>query len=193
MAPDTKLALYERAGYTILPITLEPTPAFPHKALHYLYLRSHEPRIEDKDTPRTLFISNVPVDASETSFRDLFKRITGGRGVLQRVEFDDKAWKRRHGDAQSGKPVAQAGMKRKREEMEEAELVAKMEESRLPATWEDEPLPGGTCALVIFADQSSKDVALKSSRRLAKAIWKGGKDVPKVEWNGDQSTGLDRE
>ncbi|KAF1814042.1 hypothetical protein P152DRAFT_457403 [Eremomyces bilateralis CBS 781.70] len=189
MASDNRGALYERAGYTILPITFPPTPAYPHKVHHHLYLRSHDPRIEDRDTPRTLFVSNVPIDASESSIRDLFKRIAGGRGAVQRVEFEDKAWKQRHEVSEA--PV-HAGVKRKREEVEEAELEAKMETAQLPEVWEDELLPGGTCALVVFADKSSKDVALKASGRLAKAIWKGGKDAPELTWNSSQACGIER-
>src|SRR5699024_6384979 len=55
----------EIAGYTVLPVQLPPTPAFPKPATHYLYLRPHEPRIPDPDSPRSLFIVNTPIDTTE--------------------------------------------------------------------------------------------------------------------------------
>ncbi|KAF9210945.1 Ribosomal RNA-processing protein 7 [Podila verticillata] len=43
--------------------------------IHYLYFKKHESPKADPKTPkdRTLFVLNVPVDATEDHFRDLFK------------------------------------------------------------------------------------------------------------------------
>ncbi|KAF9583847.1 Ribosomal RNA-processing protein 7 [Lunasporangiospora selenospora] len=51
------------------------TPAQYKNVLHYLYFKKHESPKEDRRTPkdRTLFVLNVPSDATESHFRDLFK------------------------------------------------------------------------------------------------------------------------
>ncbi|KAG0203115.1 Ribosomal RNA-processing protein 7 [Mortierella sp. GBA30] len=81
---ESSSGLDQISNFFILPlhmpsITLSPTS--PHSSpaykniLHYIYFKKHESPKEDAKTPknRTLFVLNIPVDASESHLRDLFK------------------------------------------------------------------------------------------------------------------------
>lgn len=80
---STSSALDQISNFHILPIhmpalTLSPastTSSAYKNIIHYLYIKKHESPREDPKTPkdRTLFVLNVPVDATEAHFRDLFK------------------------------------------------------------------------------------------------------------------------
>ncbi|KAF9186929.1 Ribosomal RNA-processing protein 7 [Haplosporangium sp. Z 767] len=77
-------ALDQIANFFILPLhmpAITTSPSSPHTSpiyknvLHYLYFKKHESPKEDAKTPkdRTLFMINIPVDATESHFRELFK------------------------------------------------------------------------------------------------------------------------
>ncbi|KAF9292075.1 Ribosomal RNA-processing protein 7 [Mortierella alpina] len=72
------------SNFFILPLqmpSITVSPSSPHNSasyknvLHYIYFKKHESPKEDSKTPknRTLFVLNIPVDATETHLRDLFK------------------------------------------------------------------------------------------------------------------------
>ncbi|KAG0053146.1 Ribosomal RNA-processing protein 7 [Gryganskiella cystojenkinii] len=66
------------ANFSILPLhmpALTTSSSGYKNILHYLYFKKHESPKEDAKTPknRTLFLLNIPVDATETHLRDLFK------------------------------------------------------------------------------------------------------------------------
>ncbi|KAF9169751.1 Ribosomal RNA-processing protein 7 [Mortierella sp. AD010] len=68
------------ANFYILPLhmpaisTTHSSPTYKN-VLHYLYFKKHESPKQDAKTPRdrTLFLLNIPVDATESHIRDLFK------------------------------------------------------------------------------------------------------------------------
>ncbi|CAO3569166.1 unnamed protein product [Mortierella alpina] len=77
-------ALDQISNFFILPLqmpSITTSPSSPHTSaayknvLHYLYFKKHESPKEDSKTPknRTLFVLNIPVDATESHLRDLFK------------------------------------------------------------------------------------------------------------------------
>lgn len=59
---------------TLSPSSSHSSPAYKN-VLHYLYFKKHESPKEDTKTPkdRTLFLLNIPVDATESQIRELFK------------------------------------------------------------------------------------------------------------------------
>ncbi|KAJ3176711.1 Ribosomal RNA-processing protein 7 A [Geranomyces variabilis] len=65
--------------------TTNTTPTRPIPAVHYLFIRAHEPRKPDPSLPagRTLFIANVPTDATAAHFARLFRRC----GAVERVAW----------------------------------------------------------------------------------------------------------
>ncbi|KAG0340435.1 Ribosomal RNA-processing protein 7 [Podila humilis] len=75
---SSSTALDQISNFHILPLCM---PALTTSAssydnvIHYLYFKKHESPKTDAKTPkdRSLFVLNVPVDATETHFRELFK------------------------------------------------------------------------------------------------------------------------
>ncbi|OOF91028.1 hypothetical protein ASPCADRAFT_211625 [Aspergillus carbonarius ITEM 5010] len=153
---------FEIAGFSILPLQFPSTPAYAKPATHYLYLRAHEPRIPDADTPRSMFVVNVPVDTTETHLRHLFgTQLSAGRVV--RVEFEA---------VQSTKkiaaPQANIAMSKKRKRVTADELQAQLDDIELPSTWDRQLQKSGARAVVVFADKPSMEASLKAARKAAK-------------------------
>ncbi|KAJ9648214.1 hypothetical protein H2199_001067 [Coniosporium tulheliwenetii] len=160
--------------YTILPLCVPATAAYPHETSHYLYVRQHAPRIEDADTPRSLFVANLPIDATEGSLRKLFAAQLGGARV-ESVDFDGLRSKK------SGSiPIYfEAGQKRKRN----ADDVP--QELELPAVWDREILKSGSSAVVVFVDRASAESALKHCKKAAKT-------QKEVRWTPEDGLGEKR-
>ncbi|KAL5339296.1 ribosomal RNA-processing protein 7-domain-containing protein [Aspergillus crustosus] len=164
----------EISGYTALPLTLPSTPSFPTPATHYLYLRTHEPRIPDLDTQRSLFLVNVPIDTTETHLRHLFgTQLSSGR--VERVEFESaRAGKKGGAGAHiallQGTNVAK-GKKRKRVTADE--LEERLAAVSLPSTWDRSLQRSGTHAVVVFVDRASMEASLKAAKKAAKKLSKG--------------------
>jgi hypothetical protein len=176
--------------FTVLPLTLPPQPSFQKPATHYLYLRpdaSKNAEGPNEETPRSLFVANIPITSTESSFRSLFKSLCGA--LVERVDFEGEQL--RPGlVALSGEAVVQGtmvsvpietkrGKKRKRGGAGEDELVKKaLEDMELPRIWNRDIWRSGSCATIIFVDQATRDTVLKECRRVAK---KGGS----VKWEDD--------
>lgn len=131
------------SGYLALPIKL-PATSIVSEAIHYLYLRRHEPKIPDPDDSRSLFVINVPIDATLFHFRALFTSIGGG--LVERVAFEGTAAptkKRKRG----GKGPGDAG--------EEVKV------------WDREIRRSGSTAVVVFVDKASREAALKAAAKKA--------------------------
>jgi ribosomal RNA-processing protein 7 len=174
--------------FIALPLSLPPTPSSPTPATHYIYLRSDSPKNPTPDTPRSVFVSNVPVDSSEASFRALFKQVNGA--LVDRVEFDDDAH-RTHGQRllvkgqswgdEGVQEKRQTGRKRKRKMEEEESSLA--DEYALPGTWGLRTRKSGSSAVVVFVDKPTADSVLKECRRLVKKHLK-------LEWRPAEVLGI---
>ncbi|KAL4954918.1 ribosomal RNA-processing protein 7-domain-containing protein [Aspergillus filifer] len=157
----------EIAGYTALPLTLPSMPSFPVPATHYLYLRPHEPRIPDPDTPRSLFLVNTPIDTTETHIRHLFGTQLGA-GRVERVEVEAARTGKK---GTSGHALVQGtnvakGKKRKRVTADE--LEGRLESVSLPETWERSLQRSGSHAVVVFVDKASMEASLKAAKKASK-------------------------
>ena len=173
--PDSKVAT-QVLDFTILPIRRPAITSFPKKTTHYLYIRSNVPRLPTEDTPRELFLANIPVDATETHVRALFVEYLGGVR-LESVVFED---------ARVGKgikaPVVH-GKKRKRgvEDGDDGQEVG-----QLPDIWDREVHRSGGTAVVKCVDRPSAEIALREARKVAKGVkeivWGGSADqkVPQL-------------
>ena len=184
------------ADFTVLPLTL-PTlsglPAQCNDAKHYIYVKPHAPSIPTADDERSLFVANIPIDASERNIRALFQEQLGG-SMVERVEFDasvpaqpmHKRWK-------SDKPTTQddsatsRGKKRKRTDDAAviAEGVVEDAESALPRLWNSEARKSGSGAVVVFGDK-------KSARGALKEIQKAVKEGRSISWKGGEGLGVER-
>ncbi|KAH6642881.1 ribosomal RNA-processing protein 7-domain-containing protein [Boeremia exigua] len=175
------------ADFIVLPLTL-PTlsglPAAHENTTHYLYVKPHEPSTYSATAERSLFIANVPIDASESNIRALFAEQLGGARV-ESVDFDasvparplHKRWKQdKRGDSED--ESEQRSKKRKRTDDVVAEGVIEDDESALPALWARDVQRSGSAAVVTFVDKRSARGALKEVHAVAKSArslpWKTG-------------------
>ncbi|KAF2458171.1 ribosomal RNA-processing protein 7-domain-containing protein [Lineolata rhizophorae] len=159
--------------FVVLPLTFPPLPSFPRAVKHNLYLRPYVPHTEDPNSSeqKTLFVTNLPIDATEVSLRKLFKDQLGGY-LLNSVRFDDDI---RSGnsiaDTNSSTARAQAtkGKKRKHPGMVDAASVERAEIMTLPRTWDTIPLKSGSSAVLVFVDIASAEGALRAAKKAAKS------------------------
>ncbi|KAK2821758.1 hypothetical protein FQN49_007702 [Arthroderma sp. PD_2] len=153
------------AGYSVLPVQLPATSSFLEPATHYFYIQPHTPRIPDADSPRSLFVVNIPTTSTETHFRHLFgTQLASGR--VERVDFH-------YGATSSTKPTqppqaseGTRGKKRKRETAEDCEKA--LETIHLPPAWDRELRPSGSHAVVTFVDRPSMEASLKAVKKASK-------------------------
>ncbi|KAI9372035.1 ribosomal RNA-processing protein 7-domain-containing protein [Aspergillus egyptiacus] len=162
----------EIAGYTSLPLQLPPTSSFPTPATHYLYLRPHEPRIPDADTPRSLFLVNIPIDTTEAHLRHLFgTQLSAGR--VERVEFESVRTGKKSSAAQVALLQANVTKSKKRKRVTADELEEKLDQISLPSTWDRQLHHSGTHAVVVFVDKASLEASLKAARKAARKSGSG--------------------
>ncbi|EUC27808.1 hypothetical protein COCCADRAFT_110749, partial [Bipolaris zeicola 26-R-13] len=164
------------ADFTVLPLTLPPLPGLPDQcsvAKHYIYIKPHTPSVPTASSDRSLFIANLPPDASETSLRTLFSSQLGG-SMIERVDFDasvpaeplHKRWK-----SEAGGTAAVQGKKRKRG-VDDKEIVAEGvvedAESALPPLWSSGIRRSGSAGVVVFVDGKSARGAVRGVQRVVK-------------------------
>jgi ribosomal RNA-processing protein 7 len=196
MAPEKPLkrkAPTTVSDFTILPLTLPALSGIPASHTfthHYLYIKPHEPSAYTATADRSLFLANIPIDASEAGIRALFASQLGGARV-ESVEFDSsvpaaplhKRWKSERRDEEEEE---QRGKKRKRNDVEiVAEGVVEDEESALPSLWSSEVRRSGSAAVVVFVDK-------RSARGALKEIQSAAKNGRTVEWKAGSGLGVER-
>lgn len=192
------------AGLLVLPLCLPPQKALPDSTatqIHYLYLRPDAPKTPNPDTPRSLFLANVPIDADETNLRSLFKELCGV--IVERVEFEGDVGRRENvlaslgivsgATTESAGPdsivldeAAGSGVLGKRKRREDKEVSQLQEDLRLPATWEQWLRKSGSGAVVVFVDAASMQRAFRECKKIVR---EGGV----VEWSGADGLGEKRE
>lgn len=144
--------------FQVLALTIPGVPSFPQETKHYLYTRPHEPKITSPDSTRSLFISNVPIDATTTHFRSLFASETLGGLRVERTDFaESKAPSKR------GAPQSQAQGSKKRKRLTDEDLTPE-----LPPTWDREIQRSGSSAVVVFADRSTMEAAFRAIKKIAR-------------------------
>jgi ribosomal RNA-processing protein 7 len=167
MAPIQKLPTATTVNdFIVLPLRCPAVPSFPKETTHHLYIRANAPKVPTTDTPRELFLVNVPIDATETHVRSLFADQLGGARI-ENVAFES---------ARVGKgitaPVAPARRKRKRdqngEDADDAEDSA-AQVGQLPATYDRSVHRSGSTAVATFVDKASAELALKEAKKAIKS------------------------
>ncbi|KAF8915150.1 ribosomal RNA-processing protein 7-domain-containing protein [Mucidula mucida] len=157
-------------GFNVHPIV------YTSDVTHYLYARRHEGSkkagvVQQWPNGRTLFLVNVPPDATERELSSLFK----SAGTIERVVFDSDAPKQTDDDADtdSDSDSAMEDEEDAPEEVQEAE-EPKSKRRRLDKTKQPKPPPvtplphhplrklrrTGQSAHIVFLDASSLDRAL---------------------------------
>lgn len=190
MAPST--TPLHIAGYAIFPLSLPPLPSFPTAATHYLYLAPHQPKIPTATASRSLFLVNVPFDATEIHIKHLLSAQIGlPVGRIEDVQFESQRKSGPAGDSLSIQKPAKMGKKRKRGS--DRDYLADMEGAALPSVWDRELQTKGLTAVVMFVDRASMDAALKAVKAARKEkiepVWGEGVDS-KVPALGSASKSL---
>lgn len=178
----------EVSGYRILAISLPPLPSYPVSATHYLYLRPHEPKLPTPAAARSLFLVNVPFDATELHVRNLLSIQLGlPPGRIEEVQFEGS--QKRIGSAAAEPAKVKKGKKRKRDF--ERGNIEELEGTALPTTWDRELRKDGRTAVVLFVDRLSMETAYKAVKKVQKEgtmpIWGEGLEG-KVPSLGSAST-----
>jgi ribosomal RNA-processing protein 7 len=195
-APKKSRATPKTVGdFTVLPLTLPTLPGLPEScndAKHYIYVKPQEQNIATADDDRSLFVANIPVDASESTIRALFQEQLGGM-MVERVDFDasvpaetmHKRWK---SDAPK-KDVGGGGggKKRKRTNADDAAVIAEGvvedADSALPKLWNTALRRSGSGAVIVFVDKKSARGALKEVQRAVK-------EGRTITWTSGESLGV---
>lgn len=185
---------------TVLPVTLPSTSAYPSSVAHYLYIRPDAPNDAAEVSPdnhRSLFIANIPIASTESSFRAFFKTLSAA-ALVDRVEFADEG-KRKTRLAVNGDVIVQGtkigvpigvlrGKKRKRNGGDDDELVKrKLENMELPSTWDRGVWESGSAAVVVFVDRAAMTAAWNAAQKVVK-------HGRRAQWLDDgEGLGLERE
>ena len=164
--PSSMKVPLQVAGYNVLPLSLPPLPSFPKPATHYLYLAPHKPKIPTPTASRSLFLVNVPFDATEPHIKYLLSAQIGlPAGRIEDVQFANQ--RRKGGNGEEAKPKQdKKGKKRKRGS--DGTDLEDVEGSALPSTWDRDLQYNGLTAVVLFVDRASMDAALKAVKALRK-------------------------
>ncbi|PBP21446.1 meiotic recombination protein DMC1 [Diplocarpon rosae] len=166
-------------AYTVLPLTMPSTPAYPEQTTHTIYLRPHAPKIPTEHDSRSLFLVNVPIDSTSAHLRAVFASLVGA-GRYESVSFEHEK-KSIPAATPLAKSTRAPNKKRKRGE-EPIPL-------ELPQIWDRQLHRSGSTAVVLLVDDKSVDSVLKAARKLHKPgrassrpIWGSGitKDDTKV-------------
>ncbi|KAI9791709.1 MAG: Ribosomal RNA-processing protein 7 [Peltula sp. TS41687] len=166
-------------GYMTLSLSLPIPRSFKEPAaVHYIYCRRHEPKVAGPDDDRTLFVVNVPIDATETHLRHLFTSLGGGRVELVKFEGARSTSKPAIAPAVVVRPKPQHQQKKKRKRDDDddddddsgAPSDTKAEAGDLPDTRDRELHRSGGTALVVFVDKPALEASVKAvARRAGKA------------------------
>ncbi|RMZ90210.1 hypothetical protein DV736_g2577, partial [Chaetothyriales sp. CBS 134916] len=153
----------EVSGFIALPLHLPSAIDLQATVQHYLYLRPHDPAVPDEDTPRSLFLVNVPVTTTEADLKYLFMtQLNGGR--IDKVCVAETAPGR---TAIAATKAARSGRKRKR--MAADEIESALDTYSLPEVWPSEVNCSGGTAVVVFVDRPSMELTVKAARKAVKA------------------------
>lgn len=183
------------AGFVALPVVLQ-SKALGKDVKHYIYIKAYEPKIPDEESPRALFLVNIPVTATEAQLRHLITTQIGGAHV-QSVYFagQDGASSTSSSSAliatTKGTPKEPATTlgKRKRPAQESAEEIsARLSTFSLPSTKPSSFHTTGSSAIAIFLDRPSRDLTLRACQKTARSlasnktkpiIWSAGLEASK--------------
>lgn len=169
----------EISGYLILPLSLPPLPSFPTSATHFLYLAKHQPKIPTSSTSRSLFLVNVPFDATDAHIKRLFStQLDLPSGRIEEVNFEGerKVAQDRTVPLPTSSTFAKKGRKRKRPL--DAPYRRDIEGAELPPIWDRQLRGFGRTAVVVFVDQASLDAVIravkKTRKNMKEPVWGEG-------------------
>jgi ribosomal RNA-processing protein 7 len=152
--------------YTVLPLSLPPTAAYPTPATHTLYVRPHAPKIPTESDARSLFVVNVPVDSAPAHFKTVFASLIGA-GRVEDVRFEHD--KRNASGVTAVQAIEVASKKEKNKKRKRGAQEPMEVDTELPQIWDRELRRSGTTAVVVLVDEKSVESTLKAVRKLHKS------------------------
>ena len=167
MPSSTKSPL-QIAGYNILPLSLPPLPSL-LTATHYLYLAPHQPKLPTSTASRSLFLVNVPFDATETHIKHLLSAQIGlPVGRIEDVQFEGQSGKGISADESLSTKHKQDPKSKKRKRGSGGGSLRDVEGVALPSTWDRDLQTNGLTAVVLFVDRASMEAALRAVKAIRK-------------------------
>ena len=157
------------ASYNVLSLSLPPLRSFPTRATHYLYVGPHQPKIPQPTAERSLFLFNVPFDATIIHLKHLLSLQIGlPAGRIEDVRFEGRRGADRYEEETAiGKQRLDVkGKKRKRGGKRVG--AGYIQGAELPSTWDRDLMIGSLTAVVLFVDKGSVEAALKAVKRAQK-------------------------
>lgn len=157
------------SGHHVVPLSLPPLPSFPTPATHYLYISNHQPKHPTPTSPRSLFLVNVPFDATDVQIKHLLStQLSLPNGRIEDVYFEGEE-KKGH-EPTEALPAHPGNMKkskkRKRSVVERS--TDEIETAKLPPTWDRSLHCVGRTAVVMFVDRASADAVIKAIKTIRK-------------------------
>ncbi|APA07517.1 hypothetical protein SS1G_00995 [Sclerotinia sclerotiorum 1980 UF-70] len=145
-------------NYTILPVAIPSTPAYPITSTHHIYLRQHTPKIPTENDSRSLFATNLPIDSTDVHIRSIFAALIGV-GRVEGVRFDGE--KEEITEQQQIETVSQS---KKRKRGNNVQI-----DTSLPQGWDRQLRFKGRTAVVLLVDEKSVESVLKAARKTCKS------------------------
>ncbi|CAD6440417.1 4014d520-18ac-469b-869d-896de4ee287f [Sclerotinia trifoliorum] len=145
-------------NYTVLPVAIPSTPAYPVTSTHHIYLRQHAPKIPTENDSRSLFATNLPIDSTDVHIRSIFAALIGV-GRVEGVRFDGE--KEEITEQQQIEAVSQS---KKRKRGSNIQI-----DTSLPQGWDRQLRLKGRTAVVLLVDEKSVELVLKAARKTCKS------------------------
>ena len=153
------------ADFYILPLSLPVLPALSTPATHYVYVNKHQPKIPSPTADRSLFLINIPFDATDARIRHLLStQLSLPNGRIEHVQFSGGPDQERGSQATDHKGNTPKGKKRKRPAGDGK--LEDMKDARLPDLWDCQLRDFGSTAIVLFVDRASMEIVIKAIKTL---------------------------
>lgn len=167
------------SGYFVLPLRLPPLPSYPISATHFLYIASHQPRVPTPTAARSLFLVNVPFDATASHIKHLLSTQLGlPNGRVEDVQFEAESKRAQNDDETSGSQSKLTQKGKKRKHSMEYKDFAEFSGGDLPHVWDRDLRSPGSTAVVMLVDRASMEAVIKAIKRIRKEgrepIWGEG-------------------
>lgn len=157
------------SGYHVLSLSLPPLPSYPTCATHYLYIANHHPKISTPTAPRTLFLVNVPFDATDMHIKHLFSTQLGlPRGRIEDVYFEGERRKTEDHNLVVLNLPNELKRTKKRKRSAKEKSADQMEDTNLPLTWDRKLHGPGRTAEVKLVDRASMEAVIKAVKKARK-------------------------
>jgi ribosomal RNA-processing protein 7 len=168
MTTPTEVPL-EISGYLVLPLSLPPLPSFTTPATHFLYLAKHQPRVPTVTTSRSLYLVNVPFDATDAHIKRLLStQLELPNGRIENVHFEGEKSSIQDRNNSNSLRYSSDKKGRKRKRPPGDEYLKVMQGAELPSTWDRQLRGIGRSAVIVFVDQASLDAVIRATKKTRK-------------------------